>query len=69
MTSRWCVQEPAFAGTTIPDLIRAVSALDPDHLAGGVPAPWDDVIRRALVSDPAARTITMREIAEIAEAA
>ena len=62
-------QEPAFAGTTIPDLIRAVSALDPDHLAGGVPAPWDDVIRRALVSDPAARTITMREIAEIAEAA
>lgn len=53
---------PAFAGATVPDLVRAVSDVDGDTLAAELPEPWDDLVRRALVRDPEARTLTMREV-------
>lgn len=58
---------PAFAGTSVADLIRSVTAVDPAAHAASVPGPWSSIVRRALAPDPEQRTITMSEIATIAD--
>lgn len=61
-------QKAAFPTSSVVELVRLVSALDPETYAAAVPEPWDDIVRRALVPEPERRTITMREIARLLEA-
>lgn len=52
----------AFPGTAIGQILRAIADVNPAALAADLPAPWDEIVRRALQPDPAARTVTMAEI-------
>jgi alkyl hydroperoxide reductase subunit AhpC len=55
----------AFPGKTLLQVLGQIARVDPDRLADDLPAPFDDLIRRALVPDPDERTICMAEIAAV----
>ncbi|MCE9635200.1 MAG: redoxin domain-containing protein [Planctomycetes bacterium] len=57
---------PAFAGTAIGQILRAINDVDPAAMAADLPEPWAGIVQRALQPDPAARTVTMAEIEELA---
>jgi serine/threonine protein kinase len=54
----------AIQGDTLPDVLRNVDQVDPDHCAIETPEPFAAIIRRALVQNPLDRWNSMAEIAE-----
>lgn len=48
-------------------VLRQIDTLDGDHYADGMPEPFGTILRRALVTDPKQRDITMVDIIELLE--
>ena len=56
--------ERVFAGANVLQVLQRIINVNADEWAAKVPAPFTEIVRRALVRDPRQRTITMREIAD-----
>jgi serine/threonine protein kinase len=59
--------EKAIRGGNLLSVLRAVDTLDADRYAVGMPEPFATILRRALVTDPKRRDLTMGDIAELLE--
>jgi alkyl hydroperoxide reductase subunit AhpC/predicted Ser/Thr protein kinase len=53
----------ALEGKNIMDVLRKTESIDPERFAAQVPAPFDAVLRQALLTDVGRREITMEAIA------
>lgn len=58
----------AIKGNNILEVIRAIDAIDPDQLSAEVPLPFAKVVRESLLGSAELRGITMRNIADLANA-
>lgn len=56
--------QKAFDGTSLVSVLQQVSAVDADHLADQVDAPFDGLLRTVLQREPAKRGCSMPELAE-----
>ena len=54
----------AFGGRNLLQVLEAIRNVRPDELAQQVPEPFASIVRRALEPDPAARDLSMQEIAD-----
>jgi eukaryotic-like serine/threonine-protein kinase len=59
--------QKAIRGGNLLSVLRQIDTLDPAHYAEGMPEPFATILRRALVTDPRKRDITMADIAELLE--
>jgi alkyl hydroperoxide reductase subunit AhpC/predicted Ser/Thr protein kinase len=57
--------EKAIRGDNLLDVLRQIDTLEPERYAQGLPAPFDAILRRALVPRMEQRDIGMGEIAEL----
>jgi len=55
----------AIRGGNLLSVLRQIDTLDAERFAEGMPEPCATILRRALVSNPGRRDITMHEIAEL----
>ena len=54
----------AFPGGNLLQILDQIRSVDPEPLAAEAPDPLSGILRRLLIRDPLARTITMREVTE-----
>ena len=59
--------ERAIRGDNLLSVLRQIDTLDAARYAEGMPEPFATILRRALVTDPKQRDITMADIAELLE--
>jgi eukaryotic-like serine/threonine-protein kinase len=55
----------AFPGPGLLQILDQIRSVEPAAFAEEVPEPFDSLIRALLIPDPARRTITMREVADV----
>jgi eukaryotic-like serine/threonine-protein kinase len=55
----------AFPGPNLFQILDQIRSVEPETFAAEVPEPFATLLRALLIPDPARRTITMREVAEI----
>jgi alkyl hydroperoxide reductase subunit AhpC/predicted Ser/Thr protein kinase len=55
----------AFPGPNLLQVLDQIRSVEPEALAAEVPEPFAALLRALLIPDPARRTITMREVADI----
>jgi hypothetical protein len=58
----------AIKGNNILEVIRAIDAIDASQLAAELPSQFANIVQQSLTGSSELRSITMREIADLANA-